>query len=341
VLAVSYARTLETPFNENLVLSSEGCTDAVLNPLLACNPGLPGILRPGWRNDFHASFEQAFGKKLLVGGEYMWEYTHGAHDFSVLGNTPITFPVDWHNSKIPGFAIHAEVPEMHGFTAYTVMSSVAARFYPPQIGGAGTNTGVSQGTQYPFRIDHDEKYNQTTHLQYTVPGNQWAGGLYGGFNWRYDSGLVAGAVPCYNSTSDPNSPCGTFTTPAGQPGVDLSGLTYDEQFEMGLTCDGVKATPYFGFSSCDNAGYKSNLVQIPAPNTENDDHNPPRVAPRNLFDATVGKDNLFHNDRYKWNLVFTAINVTNKYALYNYLSTFSGTHYVTPRSLTAKITLNF
>jgi len=341
VLAVSYARTMETPFNENLVLSSTGCADAVLNPLLLCNPGILGVLRPGWRNDFHASFEQAFGNKLLVGGEYMWKYTHGAHDFSVLGNTPITFPVDWHNSKIPGYAIHVEVPEMHGFTAYTVMSSVAARFYPPQIGGAGSNTGVSQGTQYPFRIDHDEKYNQTTHLQYTVPGNGWEGGLSGGFNWRFDSGLVAGAVPCYNATGDPNSPCGTFITPAGQPGVDLSGLTYDEQFEMGLSCDGVNATPYAGFSSCDNAGYKSNLVQIPAPNTENDDHNPPRVAPRNLFDVSLGKNNIFHADKYKTDLDFTAINVTNKYALYNYLSTFSGTHYVTPRALTAKLTFNF
>jgi len=338
VLAVSYARTMETPFNENLVLSSEGCANAVLNPLLACNPGLLGILRPGWRNDFHASFEQAFGKRLVVGGEYMWKYTHGAHDFSVLGNTPITFPVDWHNSKIPGFAIHAEVPEMHGFSAYTVMSSVAARFYPPQIGGAGTNTGVSQQTQYPFRIDHDEKYNQTTHLQYQLPGkfSPWYS-----FNWRFDSGLVAGAVPCYNATSDPNSPCGTFTTPAGQPGVDLSGLTYDEQFEMGLSCDGVKATPYSGFSSCDNAGYKSNLVQIPAPNTENDDHNPPRVAPRNLFDMALGEDNLFHGDKYKWGAQLTAINVTDKYALYNYLSTFSGTHYVTPRAITGRITLSF
>jgi hypothetical protein len=41
------------------------------------------------------------------------------------------------------------------------------------------------------------------------------------------------------------------------------------------------------------------------------------------------------------NLDLTAINVANKYALYNFLSTFSGTHYVTPRALTAKITLNF
>jgi hypothetical protein len=83
------------------------------------------------------------------------------------------------------------------------------------------------------------------------------------------------------------------------------------------------------------------LVSIPAPGTENDDKNPPRIAPRNLFDLSVGQQNLFHTDHYKVDLDLTAINITNKFALYNFLSTFSGTHYVTPRALTAKITLNF
>ena len=41
------------------------------------------------------------------------------------------------------------------------------------------------------------------------------------------------------------------------------------------------------------------------------------------------------------NLNLTAVNLTDKYALYNFLSTFSGTHFVTPRALTAKVTLNF
>jgi hypothetical protein len=57
--------------------------------------------------------------------------------------------------------------------------------------------------------------------------------------------------------------------------------------------------------------------------------------------VTIGKNNIFHADHYKTDLDFTAINVTDNYALYNFLSTFSGTHYVTPRSLTAKVTLNF
>ena len=38
---------------------------------------------------------------------------------------------------------------------------------------------------------------------------------------------------------------------------------------------------------------------------------------------------------------FTAVNLANKYALYNFLSTFSGTHYVTPRALTAEIGFHF
>jgi len=75
--------------------------------------------------------------------------------------------------------------------------------------------------------------------------------------------------------------------------------------------------------------------------TEQDDHNPQRIAPRNLFDLSVGHDNIFRGDRYKVSLRFTAINVANTVALYNYLSTFSGTHYVTPRTLTAELGFHF
>ena len=51
VLRVSYARTLETPFNENLVLSSTGCSNAVLSPLLNCSSGVSGTLHPGFKNE--------------------------------------------------------------------------------------------------------------------------------------------------------------------------------------------------------------------------------------------------------------------------------------------------
>jgi hypothetical protein len=80
---------------------------------------------------------------------------------------------------------------------------------------------------------------------------------------------------------------------------------------------------------------------VPAPGTENADKNPPRIAPRNLFDIAIGHDNLFHGDRFKWSAQVQVINLANQYALYNFLSTFSGTHYVTPRTISGQIGFHF
>ncbi len=321
ILRASYARILETPFNENLVLASIGCGNAVLNPLLGCAASGPTPFSPGWRNEFHAGIQQAAGRYFVFSGEYIWKYTHNAYDFSVLGATPITFPIEWHNSKIPGFAGRVSVPNYHGFSALAVFSSVAARFFEPQLGGAGATPSAPGGV---FRIDHDEKFNMTTHFQY----QPWSRGPWAGFNWRYDSGLVAGSVP--------------FADDSGIVDLAGSGLSADQEFQAGLTCNGVRATPTVALpGTCAASQFTSSLVKIPAAGTENDDKNPPRIAPRNLFDLAVGHDNLFRGDRYKVSLQFTAINITNKYALYNFLSTFSGTHYVTPRALTAELGFHF
>ena len=324
VLRVSYARILETPFNENLVLSNSGCASPVLNPLLACvTPiGQTTPFFPGWRNEFHAGLEQAFGRYLVVSGEYIWKYTHGAYDFSILGNTPITFPIEWHNSKIPGVLGRISMPNFHGLSAFASMSSVAARFFTPQVGGAGETPGAPLGV---FRIDHDETFNSTVHLQYQLPWKQ-ARSSWFGFNWRYDSGLVAGAVPVAADTITP---------------VDLTGLSAAQQIAAGLFCGAQKPTLAVPLTTCAPNLYGSSLVKIPAPGTENDDHNPPRVAPRHLFDIAAGSDNLFNGDRYKWSLRFSVINLTNKVALYNFLSTFSGTHYVTPRAETIELGFHF
>ena len=342
VLRVSYARTLETPFNENLVLSSIGCLNPTVGALFAaenegCTSGTATPLSPGFRNEFHAGLQQAFGKYLVINAEYIWKYTHNGYDFSILGATPITFPIEWNNSKIPGYAISANVPNYHGLTALVVMSSVAARFFTPQIGGVGA-VPITPGSFSPFRIDHDEHFNETTHLQYQ-PKKFWP---WIGFNWRYDSGLVAGPVPCDGGN------CAGAQIPGF---VDVSGLSPDQQFQAGLSCAGVFATPpsptnptgtpIIASGLCPSSQYRSKFLQIPAPGTENDDHNPPRVASRNLFDLAVGDDNLFRGDRYKWSLRLTAINIGNKDAVYNFLSTFSGTHYVTPRALSAEVGFHF
>jgi hypothetical protein len=355
VLRVSYARTLESPFNENLVIASTGCSIPVLAALVP-PPGVPcvaGAITPSYRNEFHAGLQQAFGKYLVVDGEYIWKYTHNGYDFGVVGATPITFPIEWQRNKIPGYAVRVSVPDFHGFTALVVMSGVAARFFLPQVAGIPI---IGPGTSV-FRIDHDELFNQTTHLQY----QPWKRGPWLGFNWRYDSGLVSGAVPCLADTatcfaSTPTADGGgaafipgtNTPLPSGQVALvnAILGLplTADQEFQAGLTCNGKLAAPNPlgpALATCSAAGLSSIFVQVPAPGKENDDHNPQRIQPRSLFDASVGQDDLFHGDRFKWSLRFTAINLANKTTLYNFLSTFSGTHYVTPRTFTAELGFHF
>jgi hypothetical protein len=85
---------------------------------------------------------------------------------------------------------------------------------------------------------------------------------------------------------------------------------------------------------------RSTLLTLPQTGTENDDHNPDRVKPRNLFNLAIGTDNLFHSkDSGRISLRFAFQNMTNKVALYNSLSTFSGTHFVPPRNV--QITLGY
>jgi hypothetical protein len=58
----------------------------------------------------------------------------------------------------------------------------------------------------------------------------------------------------------------------------------------------------------------------------------------------MGEDNLLHrkqDDKRTLSASMTIVNLTNKYALYNFLSTFSGTHYVTPRSVTGEVAYHF
>ena len=323
VLRVSYSRVLETPFNENLILASLGASNPVITGVIG-GTSLQAPIRAGQRNQFNAGFQQAFGKYLVVDADYLWKYTHNAYDFSAFASTPIFFPIAWNSSKIDGPSVRVSVPNYHGLTAFAVLAHVRARYFPPQVGGLGaTITGGEV-----FRIDHDQAFNQTTHVQYQPFKNlPWVA-----FSWRYDSGLVAS-----------NSSVADFPTILGEtPGVP--GLDADQQAAIGLFCGPYVATlstPLTPALCNGQTSFGSKLLNLAAPGTNDPDRNPSRVAPRNLFDASVGDDNLFHGDRYKWSLRFTIINLTNKAALYNFLSTFSGTHFVTPRTETAELALHF
>ncbi len=322
VLRAAYARTMETPFNENLILSSATGAGGLAQNLFGSN-AVP--ISPGFRNQFNGGFQQSLGRYLLIDADYFWKYTHNAYDFSILLNTTITFPIAWHNSKLDGVTGRISTTNLKGFQAYWTFGHTRARYFFPENGGL-----IPQGTPLNgsvFRIDHDQEFQSTLNFRYQRPRNaEWIS-----LTHRYDSGLVVSGVP--------------------DAGAALA-LTPNQQVSIGLACNGTFATVDNPLTDCTVGGkpglVTSKLINLPQggygnfPSQENDDHNPARVKPRNVFNLGVGTDNLFHSEG---NKRFTAsvevANLTNVVALYNFLSTFSGTHFLQPRTVVARFGYTF
>ena len=294
---------METPYNENLLLSS----GVGLGGLL----GDGQILQPGKRNQGEFGIQQGFGRWVVADFGYFVKRTDNAYDFGVLFDTPIVFPIAWNHSKIDGFTGRVNLVEHKGFSAFFVMAHTSAIFSPPGVGGI-----LLEAPEGDFRIDHDQKFNSTTNLQYVF---HQATGAWAALSWRYDSGLVAGAVGSID---------------------DALGLTADQQAAIGFFCGSIVATRDSPIASCASGG-GATRIRIPAEGTEDDVDNPPRVAPRHLFDLGVGADNLFHSGKAKVRVRFSVINLTNTEALYNFLSTFTGTHFVTPRAYQVNVGVTF
>jgi hypothetical protein len=302
VVRASYGRTMETPYNENLLLSSSNVFGG------GGEPTAPGI-----RNHFEAGFQQSLGKWLVADFGYFNKKTTNAYDFGVLFDTPIAFPIAWDYSKLDGFTGRINLIQHRGFSAFTVMAHTNAIFFLPQTGGLFP----ASETEGSFRIDHDQKFQQTTNLQYAFEKER---GAWVALTWRYDSGLVAGAVPDIASAL---------------------ALTGDQQAAIGVSCGGTVATVDGPITSCSASSFAVKRLRIPAEGTEDDTTNPSRIAPRHLLDLGVGVDNLFHSSGTKMKVRFSVVNLTNKEALYNFLSTFSGTHFVTPRAFQIEAGISF
>ncbi len=314
VLRGAYTRNFETPYNENLILSSATGAGGLGNGILGDTSNLP--LKPGRRNQFNFGFQQALGSHLVLDGDYFYKHTNNAYDFNVLFNTSVTFPISWDQSKLDGVSARLNLTNYKGLSAFIVAGHTRARYFPPESGGLFFNSDLPAGV---FRIDHDQAFQQTTQVQYQF--QQWKRlSPYVAFTWRYDSGLVSGAVPDFATALN---------------------FSADQQAQIGLFCGSTFATPTQAITECSDPHRGALRVRIPADGTANDDTNPPRIAPRHLFDFSVGTDNLFRTERTKVTLRFNVLNLTNKEALYNFQSTFSGTHFVSPRSFQGQIGLTF
>jgi hypothetical protein len=309
-LRASYGRIFLTPYNENLVLASSTGSAGFGGGVLGSVGGAP--LTPGRRNQYDLGVQQQAWRGIHIDAEYFWKLTDGAYDFDLILNTPLAFPVQFRESRQNGGLVRITVPEYRGWQLYTTLSHTSSRLFGPELGGLRFSADYAPVA----RPDHDEPFQQNTHLEYRSNRRL---GFWGGLTWRYDSGLVAVAVPTY--------------------AVALR-LTGDEQAAMGLYCGAETATRSQPIRSCASSNFGASRINIPSLGTENDDTNPPRIVPHHLLDLAVGLDTL-KAGRLPFRVRVTVINLFDAVALYNFLSTFSGTHFVTPRAVQVQLVVPF
>jgi hypothetical protein len=312
VLRGGYSHMIETPTNENLVVSSSTGAGGLASNLFRGGATQQPIAL-GSRNQYDAGIQQGLGKWALVDVSYFRKYTRNAYDFDALFSTPITFPIGWRESKLDGVSARISTQDFRGLQVYATMGHANARFFGPENGGIIFNSNLAIGA---YRQDHDQVYQQNVNFHYQPKKDGWWGDL----TWRYDSGLVVGAV---NNLED------------------ALALTAGQQAVIGLYCGAEQASINHRITSCNSPDYGAARIHILAPGAENDDHNPPRTKSRHIFSLGIGTDNLFHAERLRTTLRFTILNLSNEAALYNFLSPFSGTHWVQPRSYQAQVGLAF
>lgn len=282
VWRASYNRVLQTPSTEYLLISETGAALTLVNPrtqnLFGRDIRLIQSERGNW---FEAGAQQTIRRIGRIDAVYYRKRIKDLHDNDQFLNTSVIFPVSLTRGRIDGFDARFESNRYKGFGGYLSLGTVRAIVRPPFSGGLFLGgEPVETFNASEFRIDHDQKLNVQTAVQY----DNRRRGLFAQLLARYDSGLVTEIENIEEATANPDL---------------ASGLRF-------IDFDG----------------------------------DPTRVRPRAVFDASLGYDFL-RREGSRLGVQVDVLNLTDKQGLYNFLSVFSGTHYIAPRSFSGRLTYNF
>ena len=179
---------METPYNENLLLSSSTGANGFADPVFGAQAVDP--LQPGKRDEVEVGIQQGFGGWVVADFGYFNKHTKNAYDFDVLFDTPIVFPISWDHSRSErrqrarGSRPARRLQRVHGVwphECHLLQSRERAAFCLtrrclPATSGSTTIRSFSRRRTF-----------STSSTRPRALGSR--------LNWRYESGLVAGG-PC-------------------------------------------------------------------------------------------------------------------------------------------------
>ena len=167
-----------------------------------------------------------------------------------------------------------------------------------------------------FRIDHDQALQSTGVFRYQHKNAEWVT-----LTWRYDSGLVVSGIPDSTAALAFDGGAADLDRPrVRRRGGDPDAADHELQWNGHVEAD---------YAAAGRAGERRSQSRP----REGATRLQPRVPGRTICCTVTG--------RVHFTASLNIANLTNKVALYNFLSTFSGTHFLEPRSVTVRIGLVF
>ncbi|MDX2270040.1 MAG: carboxypeptidase regulatory-like domain-containing protein [Bryobacter sp.] len=200
VLRASYNRLLQTPQNENLLLSSAESAGVLVDPEIRASSGGVVRIRPERQNLFEVGVQQGLGRHWSWNTSFYHKNARNQQDVNNFFNTPILFPLQLAAIRVNSVESRLRMTPWHGVSGSVSVTHGKAVSTPPFTGGLFLGNGnVTLLNEGPFVIDHDQALSVHGILNY-----QHRRGWYSTYSVRHDSGLVAGGEDPAVVAQDPD-----------------------------------------------------------------------------------------------------------------------------------------
>ena len=177
LLHASYDRIFETPFFENILLSSSGALASELHPVEQ------NLVRPSHGNFYEAGVTKGFNDHLRVDVNYFLRRESNVADDDTLLNTVAAFPIAWDHAVVYGAEAKITVPQWWHFSGWVSYAyQVATTFFP--VRGGLLLEAKDLATSGHFPATQDQRNTVRSRIRYQVIPRLWVA-----FGVDYNSGL--------------------------------------------------------------------------------------------------------------------------------------------------------
>ncbi len=173
----SYDRVFQTPFFENILLSSSQQVVA-LNPVFLRLP-----VQPSYGNYYEGGVTKSFFDRLRLDANGFYRRVNNYGDDDQLLNTAVSFPIAFAKASIYGAEAKLEIPHWGPLSGFVSYSYIVGSAYFPVTGGLFLGQGVAGtvGSVGRFWDSQDQRNTVCARVRYDVTRRFWlgVGGEYG------------------------------------------------------------------------------------------------------------------------------------------------------------------